>query len=114
MKHNNNQKEEVKDMFTPGSEMEEDYLRWFAQRKITLTGVHAGRYLDEEDFATYGKWAVRQIDQAKKENEELKAKLKRMEQVKNIGMELALEFGYKQCEKGENIQAAIQNYHNLK
>ncbi len=47
-----------------------------------------------------------QLTQLKEENERLKNDL-------TLTGILAMEFGYKQCEKGENIDAALLNYHKL-
>ena len=43
----------------------------------------------------------------KKENDRLKRE-------KEAAILLAIEWGYKQCEKGENLEATFINYHNLK
>lgn len=47
------------------------------------------------------------------ENEKLEKQIEGMKHNKETAMLLALEYGYKQCEKGENIQAAFINYNSL-
>lgn len=39
--------------------------------------------------------------------------IEKLKREKSIGMELCVEFGYVQCEKGNNIQAALINYQAL-
>jgi len=47
------------------------------------------------------------------ENKMLREDNKRMSESIATIRALALEFGYKQCEKGENIQAAFINYNKI-
>lgn len=48
-----------------------------------------------------------------KENAILKAEVERLKANKETAMLLALEFGFKQCEKGENLNGAFLNYNKL-
>lgn len=65
--------------------------------------------------------AIASLPDLIKENEELKAinerladKLKQMEFNIPFIESDAIEFGYKQCEKGNNIQMAFVNYNKIK
>lgn len=49
---------------------------------------------------------LNEYDTLKAENEMLKRDM-------DLNMRLAFEFGYKQCEKGNNIQMAFENYSKL-
>lgn len=47
------------------------------------------------------------------ENKLLKEQVERLKLNKDNACLLAMEFGYKQCEKGENIQSAFLNYNKI-
>lgn len=47
------------------------------------------------------------------EHDTLKQEVERLKAQKETAILLALEFGYKQCEKGENLDAAFLNYNKV-
>lgn len=53
---------------------------------------------------------VKQVEELQAEITNLKNNAKTNQ---NNACALALEFGYKQCEKGENLQAAFLNYNKI-
>lgn len=42
--------------------------------------------------------------------EEKRAKARRQEEYMRIGMRIAFEFGYRECEKNKNLQAALMEF----
>lgn len=77
-----------------------------------ITKAHAYDITVEQvkELKEIGNKLLQRALEAEAENEKLIREIETLKSNKEIAMILALEFGYKQCEKGENIQAAFLNY----
>jgi hypothetical protein len=123
MKHNKQPNQTTDKDFAKGKE---DYWNTMAGLKTTNTpqtdapiqqeGYENMPRWNRDSYSSWNEWAKKCFDAGKKEmksdNEKLEADIERLKKSKDLAMRLALEFGYKECEKGNNIEMALINYDN--